>query len=148
MPNFGFIYDGISISNTPFNGYMPMVNENFQSVSEYPEFSSQINSGGMTRANEVTPISEDTTPKSKKNQNQTSEAYWVKIVEYCNEHRSFDSPRDSVACRNRFNYMSKLINKWVGAYDGAKRLQGSGWSKDDVLEKAHELYVKHPVFPT
>ena len=54
-------------SQTPsFNGYMSMMNEYFQSVGEYPEFSSQINRGGMTIANEVTP--NDTTPKSKKNQ--------------------------------------------------------------------------------
>jgi len=52
----------------PFNGYMPMVNENFQSVGEFSEFSTQINRGGMTRANEVTPIPEESTPKSKKNQ--------------------------------------------------------------------------------
>ncbi|KEH41224.1 hypothetical protein MTR_1g046830 [Medicago truncatula] len=149
---------GYPTQTPPFNGYKPMLNENFQSVGEYPEFSSQINRGGMTRANEVTPISDETTPKSKKNQqpswnteqnlvlirgwikygtcsvvgrNQTSEAYWGKIAEYYNEHCSFDSPRDAVACRNRFNYMSKLINKWVGAYDGTKRLQGSSWSEDD-----------------
>ncbi|KEH29620.1 hypothetical protein MTR_4g046090 [Medicago truncatula] len=73
--------------------------------------------------------------------NQTSEAYWGKIAEYCNEHCSFDSPRDVVACRNRYNNMSKLINKWVGAYDGAKRMQGSGWSEDDVMAKAQELYA-------
>ncbi|AES61629.2 glutathione S-transferase T3 [Medicago truncatula] len=122
----------------------------------------------MTRVNEVNPIPEDTTPKSKKNQqpswnteqnlvlisgwikygicsvvgrNQTSEPYWCKIAEYCNEHCSFNSPRDAAACQNRFNYMSKLINKWVGAYDGAKRLQGSGSSEDDVLAKAQELYA-------
>ncbi|KEH29144.1 hypothetical protein MTR_4g036435 [Medicago truncatula] len=158
---------GYPSQTPPFNGYMPMVNENFQSVGEYPEFSSQINRGGMTRDNEVAPTPEDTTPKSKRNQqpswnteqnlvlisgwikygtcsvvgrNQTSESYWGKIAEYCNEHCSFDSPRDVVACRNRFNYMNKLINKWVGAYDSAKRMQGSGWSEDDVFKKAQELY--------
>jgi hypothetical protein len=173
MPNFGFASNfnhpssvpnnfhpysrsmmGYPSQTPPFNGYMPMMNENFQSVGE------------MTRDNEVTP--EDTTPKSKKNpqpswnteqnlvlisgwikygtssvvgRNQTSEAYWGKITEYCNEHCSFDSPRDVIACRNRFNYMSKLINKWVGAYDTAKRQQASGWSEDDVLAKAQEIYA-------
>jgi len=95
-----------------------MVNENFQSVGEFPEFSTQINRGGMTRANEVTPIPEESTSKSKKNQqpawntqqnlmlisgwikygtcsvvgrNQTGEAYWGKIAEYCNEHCSFEA---------------------------------------------------------
>jgi len=161
---------GYPSQTPPFNGYMPMVNENFPSVgaSEFPEFSTQITPGGMTRANEAAPNLEDSTPKSKKNQqptwntqqnlvlisawikfgtssvvgrNHTSEAYWGKIADYCNEYCSFDSPRDLVACRNRFNYMRKVINKWIGAYDGAKRLQGSGWSETNVLAKAQELYA-------
>jgi len=37
--------------------------------------------------------------------------------------------------------MSKVTNKWIGAYEGAKRLQGSGWSETDVLAKAQELYT-------
>ena len=37
--------------------------------------------------------------------------------------------------------MSKILNKWIGAYEGAKRLQGSGWSEADVLAKAQELYA-------
>jgi hypothetical protein len=49
----------------PFNGYMPMGNENFPSVGapEFPEFSTQITLGGMTVANEVTPNPEDSTPR-------------------------------------------------------------------------------------
>jgi hypothetical protein len=73
--------------------------------------------------------------------NQKSEQYWGKIAGYCNEHCSFDPPRDVGACQNRFNYMSKIINKWIGAYDKAKRLKGSGWSDNDVLAKAQELYA-------
>jgi len=129
VPNFNPYYRsmmGYTSQTPPFNGYMPMVNENFQSVGEFPEFATQINRGGMTRANEVTPNPEDSTPKSKKTQqpawnteqnfviingwikygtcsvvgrNQTGEAYWGKIAEYCNEHCSFDSSRDVVACR-------------------------------------------------
>ncbi|CAI8619666.1 unnamed protein product [Vicia faba] len=37
--------------------------------------------------------------------------------------------------------MNKILNKWAGAYDNAKRMQKSGWSKNDVLAKAHELYL-------
>ncbi|XP_024636487.1 uncharacterized protein [Medicago truncatula] len=141
-----------------------MENENFPSVgaSQYPEFSTQITPDGMAVANEVTQNLEDSTPKSKKSKeptwntqqnlvlisawikygtssvvgrNQRGKTYWGKIAEYCNECCSFDSPRDLVACRNRFNYMSKVINKWIGAYESVKRLQGSG-SEDDVLAKA------------
>ena len=88
MPNFGFASNFNHPSSIPnfnpyyrsmmryqfqtpqFNGYMQMVNENFQSVGapEFLKFSTQITLGGMTRVNEVTPNSEDSTPKSKKNQ--------------------------------------------------------------------------------
>ncbi|CAJ2670522.1 unnamed protein product [Trifolium pratense] len=37
--------------------------------------------------------------------------------------------------------MNKILGKWIGAYDGAKRLQGSGWSENDVLAKAQEIYA-------
>ena len=96
---------------------------------EFPGFSTQMTIGGMTTANEVTPNSEDSTPKSRKNytpawnteqnlvlisgwikfgtnsivgKNQKGETYWGKIAEYCNEHCSFDPSRDAGACRNRF----------------------------------------------
>jgi hypothetical protein len=48
---------------------MPMVNENFPSggAPEFPGFSTQMTIGGMTTANEDTPNSEDSTPKSRKN---------------------------------------------------------------------------------
>jgi len=102
---------------------MSMGNGNFSSVGapEFPEFSSQIILGGMTGANEVTQNPEDSTPNRKKNQqpawntkqnsvlisgwikyetssvvgrNQKGETYWGRIAEYCNEHCSFDPPRD------------------------------------------------------
>ncbi|CAI8586436.1 unnamed protein product [Vicia faba] len=37
--------------------------------------------------------------------------------------------------------MNKVLGKWIGAYDGAKHMQGSGWSENDVLAKAQELYA-------
>ncbi|CAL9248125.1 unnamed protein product, partial [Arabidopsis halleri] len=41
---------------------------------------------------------------------------------------------------NHHNYINKKLGKWVSAYDNAKRMQQSGWSENDVLAKAHELY--------
>jgi hypothetical protein len=37
--------------------------------------------------------------------------------------------------------MNKIIGKWVAAYDKAMRLKGSGWSDNDVLAKAQEIYA-------
>jgi hypothetical protein len=157
-------------SQRPSFGYMPMGTENVQSVGapEFPGFSTQTTPGGMAAANQVTPDPEDSTPKSKKSQqpgwttqqnlvlisawikygtdsivgkNQRGSTFWNLVADSCNEYCSFDEPRDHIACRNRFNYMSSKINKWIGAYESAKRLQGSGWSENDVLRKAQELYA-------
>ncbi|KFK24477.1 hypothetical protein AALP_AAs49824U000200 [Arabis alpina] len=72
--------------------------------------------------------------------NQKSESYWGKISKYCNKHCSFDPPRDGGACRNHFNYINKILGKWVGAYDCAKRMKRSGWVDTNILAKAHELF--------
>ncbi|XP_057443951.1 uncharacterized protein LOC130736122 [Lotus japonicus] len=75
--------------------------------------------------------------------NQKSEAYWGKIAEYCNQYCLFDPPRDGTACRNHYNYMNIILNKWIDAYDNAKRMQQSVLSENDVLAKTHELYSSH-----
>uniref|UniRef100_A0A0D3BLG3 No apical meristem-associated C-terminal domain-containing protein n=1 Tax=Brassica oleracea var. oleracea TaxID=109376 RepID=A0A0D3BLG3_BRAOL len=36
--------------------------------------------------------------------------------------------------------MNKKLSKWSGAYDNARCMQQSGWSENDVMAKAHELY--------
>jgi hypothetical protein len=172
VPNFHPYYGAMMrFPSPPFNGYMPNPNENFPRVvaPEFPGFSTQISIGGMSAANEVVPSEEDSTPKSKKTmsppwstdedlvlisgwirfgtdavvgRNQKGEAYWGQVAEYCNEHCSFNPPREVGACRNRFNYMNRILGKWVGAYDGAKRMQASGWSENDILSKAQELYAE------
>jgi len=134
-------------------------------ATDFPEFSTQMALGGISNIHEALRDAEDSTPARRRSpkwtndqnlvllsgwikfgtdsiigKNQKGETYWGKIAEYCNEHCSFDPPRDGEACRNHYNYVNKSVNKWVGAYDNAKRMQQSGWSEDDVLAKAHELY--------
>ncbi|KAL9308180.1 putative glutathione transferase [Arabidopsis thaliana] len=134
-------------------------------ATDFSEFSTQMALGGISNIHEAIPDAEDSTPARRRSpkwttdqnlvllsgwikfgidniigKNQKGETYWGKIAEYCNEHCSFDPPRDGEACRNHYNYVNKSVNKWVGAYDNAKRMQQSGWSEDDVLAKAHELY--------
>ncbi|XP_057442600.1 glutathione S-transferase T3-like, partial [Lotus japonicus] len=168
VPNSHPSYGSVRYSSqTPqSSGYMPVVPENVPSVdvAEFPEFSTQVNLGGGSADNEVNEI----TPKSKKahlpawntaqnlvlisgwincgtnsvvGRNQKGETFWRDIAEYCNEHCSFDPPRDWVACRNRWNYMNTRLGKWIGAYDSAKREHRSGWSEDDVIARAQELYA-------
>lgn len=158
-PNYHPYYGGMM----PYSSQVPLVPN--VGLDEFPEFSTQMALGGMSGGHEATPNAEDSTHARRKSprwtteqnlvlisgwikygtdsvvgRNQKSDSYWGKIADYCNEHCSFDPPRDGVACRNHYNYMNKILNKWIGAYDNAKRMQQSGWSENDVLAKAHELY--------
>ncbi|KAL9681070.1 hypothetical protein QQ045_012851 [Rhodiola kirilowii] len=148
-------------SSTPL-GNVPVPNVG---AVEFPDFSTQISVGGISDANEATPNMEDTTHARRKSpkwtteqnlvllsgwikygtdsvvgRNKKSDSYWGKIAEYCNEHCKFDPPRDAISCRNHYNYINKILGKWIGAYDNAKRMKQSGWSENDVVAKANELY--------
>ncbi|CAE5975713.1 unnamed protein product [Arabidopsis arenosa] len=117
-------------------------------ATEFPEFSTQMALGGMSGVHEAIRNEEDSTPTRPRSskwtteqnlvllsgwikygtdsivgRNQKGDSYWCKIAEYCNEHGSFDTPRDGVSCRNHYNYVNKSLGKWVGAYDNAKRMQ-------------------------
>ncbi|XP_013617288.1 PREDICTED: glutathione S-transferase T3-like [Brassica oleracea var. oleracea] len=164
-PNYGSLMQ--YFSQTPPLSSTPTSDENVLRATEFPEFYNQIGLGGMSGASE--PISDANAnepaqarrkiPKWTTNQNlvllsgwikygtdsivgrnQKSEAYWSKISEYCNEHCSFDPPRDRASCRNHFNYLNKKLSKWSGTYNNARRMQQSGWSENDVMTKAHKLY--------
>ncbi|XP_048604842.1 uncharacterized protein LOC106372964 [Brassica napus] len=162
-PNYGSMMQ--YFSQTPPLSSTPTGDENVPRATEFPEFSTQIGLGGMSGASEPISDANESTQARRKSpkwitdqnlvllsglikygtdgivgRNQKSEAYWSKISEYCNEHCSFDPPRDGASCRNHFNYLNKKLSKWSGAYNNARRMQQSGWSENDVMAKAHELY--------
>ncbi|XP_020272553.1 uncharacterized protein LOC109847733 [Asparagus officinalis] len=153
VPNYRPYYGSMmpySSQAPPYYSFTPMGNENVQNVgaNEFTEFSTQMVLGGMSGGHEATPNPEDSTPARRKSlrwtteqnlvllsgwikygtdsvvgRNQKSESYWGKIADYCNEHCSFDPPHDGAACKNHYNYMNKILGKWIGAYDNAKRMQ-------------------------
>ena len=116
-------------TQTPPHSSTMMHNENVVNVgaSEFSEFSTQMSFGGTGGVNEATPHAEDSARTRRKSpkwstdqnlvllsgwikygtnsivgRNKKSESYWGKIAEYCNQHCSFDPPRDGVSCRNHF----------------------------------------------
>ena len=164
-PNYGSMMQ--YFSQTPPLSSTPTGDANVPRETEFPEFSTQISLGGMSGASELIPDAnpDESAQARRRNpkwttdqnlvllsgwikygtdiivgRNQKSKVYWSKNFEYCNEHCSFDPPRDGASCRNNFNYMNKKLSKWSGAYDNARCMQQSGWSENDVMAKAHELY--------
>ncbi|KAL9662813.1 hypothetical protein QQ045_027647 [Rhodiola kirilowii] len=131
IPNFHPFYGSMMqypSQGPSYNPYMSMGNETVPNVgaTEFPEFSTQMAIGDMTSANEVTPNVEEDVPNArKKSPRWTTEQNLV----------------------NHFNYINKILGKWIGAYDNAKRMQRSGWLENDVLVKAQELYSTGKTVP-
>ncbi|XP_058758125.1 uncharacterized protein LOC131631351 [Vicia villosa] len=143
-PNYRPYYGSVmsySSQAPPYYSSTRMGNENVLIVGldEFLEFSTQTTLGAMSGGQEATPNAEDLTPVCRKipkwttDQNlvliggwikygtnivvrrkQKSDSYWGKIVDYCNEHCSFDPPRDGDVCINHYNYMNKILNKCTG----------------------------------
>ncbi|XP_058733879.1 uncharacterized protein LOC131605551 [Vicia villosa] len=140
-PNYRPYYGSIisySSQTPPYYSSTPTGNE-IVPIVELDEFPTQVTLGAMSGGQGATPNAEDSTPVRRKNpkwstdqnlvlisgwikygtdsvvgRNQKSDSYWGKIVDYYNEHCSFDPPRDGAACRNHYNYMNKILNKWTG----------------------------------
>ncbi|RID49696.1 hypothetical protein BRARA_H00477 [Brassica rapa] len=96
-------------------------------TTDCPEFSTQIGLGDTSGINEGAQKKneEDSTHARRKSPKWSTSQKLVLI---------------SASCRNHYNYMNKKLSKWVGVYDNAKRKQQSGWSENDVLVKAQEIY--------
>ncbi|XP_010496705.1 PREDICTED: glutathione S-transferase T3-like [Camelina sativa] len=170
VPNYHPYYgSGMSYqSQPPPYSATPAGNEivSGSGATEFPEFSTQMALGDTSGVNEAIPSVDHSTSGPRKSpkwtteqnlvllsgwikygtdsivgRNQKSESFWGKIAEYCNEFCSFDPPRSASTCRNRYNYVNTKQGKWIGAYDNAKRMQQSGWSEQDVVAKAHEIYT-------
>jgi hypothetical protein len=165
-PQYGsMMHYGHRSSQTTHYPCFPNQNTNVQ-ITEIPEFSTQMSLGNASGANVDTEENVEEIRRSRKKnvkwtteqnlvllsgwikfgtdsvigRNQKGDTFWGKIAEYCNTHCSFESPRDYVACKNHYNYINTKLGRWRGAYDAAKRMKQSGWSEDDVLEKAHVVY--------
>ncbi|BAB02257.1 unnamed protein product [Arabidopsis thaliana] len=88
-----------------------MMSYSSQPPSEFPGFSTQMTLGRMTGVDEDIPNNEDSTSTRRKIPKWTTKQ---------NLQCSFDPPYDGVTCRNHFNYVNKILGKWIGAYDNAK----------------------------
>ncbi|KAL9667998.1 hypothetical protein QQ045_002369 [Rhodiola kirilowii] len=147
VPNYHPYYGSMMpypCQTPPYNTYMPIRNENVSNIgaTEFLGFSTQMGLGSMSGADEATPNVEDSTPDRKKSPKWTTDQNLVLLSGW------IKYGTDSIVGRNQkseayweiYNYINKILGKWIGTYDNATRVQQSGWSENDVLAKAHELY--------
>ncbi|XP_010436666.1 PREDICTED: glutathione S-transferase T3-like [Camelina sativa] len=117
-------------------------------ATEFPEFSMQMGLGGTSDVNQSTPSIDHSTSGPRKSSKWTTEqnlvllSGWIKYGtdSIVGRNQKSESFWDKIA-ENRYNYVNTKLGKWIGTYDNAKRMQQSGWSKQDVMAKAHEIYT-------
>ncbi|GAA0145529.1 hypothetical protein LIER_42867 [Lithospermum erythrorhizon] len=63
-----------------------------------------------------------------------------KITIYLNENFENENERSEVKCQSHFRNLNAKINKCVGCYLVATSERHSGWSDDDYISRALELY--------
>ncbi|KAL9858842.1 hypothetical protein AtNW77_Chr1g0040961 [Arabidopsis thaliana] len=109
-------------SQAPSYSSTPMGNETNTNVgaTEFPEFSTQMALGVMSGVHETIPNEEDLT---------------------CNHSGSSKWTTDqNLVLLSRWIKYEQIVSLVETKKDNVKRMQQSGWSKDGVLAKAHELY--------
>ncbi|XP_047339723.1 uncharacterized protein LOC124943221 [Impatiens glandulifera] len=77
---------------------------------------------------------------SELGRNQKGDTFWGKIAEFVNDKFEGEKPRTVLQCKSHFRSINKKIASFIGYYSSACRTKCSGWSDDNYVEKALELY--------
>ncbi|KAL1196220.1 Glutathione S-transferase T3 [Cardamine amara subsp. amara] len=73
---------------------------------------------------------------------QKSGAFWKRIVDYVAKSDKVDRSvvREPSHCKNRWQKVNDIVQKFCGSYAAATREKASGQNEDDVLKRAYEIY--------
>ncbi|XP_020243460.1 uncharacterized protein LOC109838733 [Asparagus officinalis] len=75
--------------------------------------------------------------------NQKGDTFWGKITDYVNERTQSGKQRTSGRCSAHFRHLNKKISSFVGCYRAACKERRSGWSDENYISKAVELYQEN-----
>ncbi|XP_020266243.1 uncharacterized protein LOC109841707 [Asparagus officinalis] len=73
---------------------------------------------------------------------QKGDTLWGKIAAYLNEHSTTGPHRSQQQCKSHYSDINKKIGKWVGVYRKALAERRSGWSDDNYIARAQDLFVE------
>ncbi|XP_020270559.1 glutathione S-transferase T2-like [Asparagus officinalis] len=74
--------------------------------------------------------------------NQNGETFWGKITQYVNENAKSGKERIVSRCHSHFKDINRKISSFIGCYSAACREKRSGWSDENYISKARELYFE------
>lgn len=72
--------------------------------------------------------------------NQQSKDFWKRIVEYYNTHRASFIERKTNVLKSHYYRINPQVNDFNQGFIRLKNEHHSGWSDDQVMEKAREVY--------
>ncbi|XP_062112728.1 glutathione S-transferase T3-like [Humulus lupulus] len=71
---------------------------------------------------------------------QTSTHFWARIAEYYNTNQKGEQARTGRQCKDHWNKMNQKVVRFNGCYKRVQQAHHSGWSNEQILENAHQLY--------
>ncbi|XP_062103275.1 glutathione S-transferase T3-like [Humulus lupulus] len=71
---------------------------------------------------------------------QTSTHFWARIAEYYNTNQKGEQARTRRQCKDHWNKMNQKVARFNGCYKRVQQAHHSGWSDEQILENAHQLY--------
>ncbi|XP_062118265.1 glutathione S-transferase T3-like [Humulus lupulus] len=71
---------------------------------------------------------------------QTSTHFWARIAEYYNTNQKGEQARIGRQCKDHWNKMNQKVERFNGCYKRVQQAHHSGWSDEQILENAHQLY--------
>ena len=72
--------------------------------------------------------------------NQHNKDFWKRIAEYYNTHRALFIERKPSVLKSHYYRINTRVNQFNQAFIRLKNEHHSGWSDDQVMENARELY--------
>ncbi|XP_062086516.1 glutathione S-transferase T3-like [Humulus lupulus] len=71
---------------------------------------------------------------------QTSAHFWAQITNYYNTNQKGEQARTGRQCKDHWNKMNQKLARFNGCYKRVQHAHHSGWSDEQILENAHQLY--------
>ncbi|XP_062085722.1 uncharacterized protein LOC133791827 [Humulus lupulus] len=71
---------------------------------------------------------------------QTSTHFWARIAEYYNTNQKGEQARTGRQCKDHWNKMNQKVARFNGCYKRVQQAHHNGWSDEQILENAHQLY--------
>ena len=69
--------------------------------------------------------------------------FWKRVEAYVAASPKFIEHREASNCKQRWQKINDIVNKFCGAYEAASRERSSGQNENDVVKLTHEIFYNN-----